>query len=118
MLSKKMEYGYLILKKMEKLNSNEMITGKKFLEELAVPKGVGLRILTELSSAGLIGSEKGMWGGFYKKEIRITMLDLFIALEKDLNYAQLKKEDKSFREIKLEIGTKLLEALKNIEIYN
>lgn len=119
MLTKKIEYGYIILKRLSKNNDKILLTGKEILIDSKVPYNMGLGILTQLVKNGLIESIKGKNGGFYLKEnTKITMLDLFLALEKEELKSSLNEEykDQSYKEITLRIGNILLRELKKIEI--
>lgn len=119
MLTKKIEYGYIILKRLSKNNDKKLLTGKEILIDSKVPYNMGLGILTQLVKNGLIESIKGKNGGFYLKEnTKITMLDLFLALEKEELKSSLNEEykDQSYKEITLRIGNILLRELKKIEI--
>lgn len=119
MLTKKIEYGYIILKRLSKNNDKKLLTGKEILIDSKVPYNMGLGILTQLVKNGLIESIKGKKGGFYLKEnTKITMLDLFLALEKEELKSSLNEEykDQSYKEITLRIGNVLLRELKKIEI--
>lgn len=119
MLTKKIEYGYIILKRLSKNNDKKLLTGKEILIDSKVPYNMGLGILTQLVKNGLIESIKGKNGGFYLKEnTKITMLDLFLALEKEELKSSLNEEykDQSYKEITLRIGNILLRELEKIEI--
>ncbi len=119
MLTKKIEYGYIILKRLSENNDKKLLTGKEILLDSKVPYNMGLGILTQLVKNGFIESIKGKNGGFYLKEnTKITMLDLFLALEKEELKSSLNEEykDQSYKEITLRIGNVLLRELKKIEI--
>lgn len=119
MLTKKIEYGYIILKRLSENNEQKLLSGKEILINSKVPYNMGLGLLTQLVKNGLIGSLKGKNGGFYLKEDnKITMLDLFLALEKEEFKSSLNEEykDQSYKEITLRIGNILLRELQKIEI--
>lgn len=121
MFSKKMEYGYIILKKLEKITNNELLSGKEILNNTKIPYNMGLGILTELSNAGLIISIKGKNGGFLLSKEKINLLDLFIALEsnqKNINTLQLNKSQNNEEYDKKiqKIGSILLNELAKTEI--
>ncbi len=121
MFSKKMEYGYIILKKLEKVTNRELLSGKEILENTKIPYNMGLGILTELSNAGLVVSLKGKNGGFILSKKRIYLLDLFVALEtnqKNMNI--LKSEtvqgDEEYTQKIQKIGTIILNELAKTQI--
>ncbi|MGL5277755.1 MAG: RrF2 family transcriptional regulator [Cetobacterium sp.] len=89
MFSKKMEYGHIILKKLADRSYNKMLSGKEILEDTKVPYNMGLGILSELSRAGLVNSVKGKNGGFILSKEKISLLDLFCALEANKNMSVL-----------------------------
>ena len=68
MLTKKVEYGYMILRKLYGSNETNLMSGKEILESIDVPYSMGLSILTQLSKNGLIESFKGKTGGFCLKK--------------------------------------------------
>lgn len=120
MFSKKMEYGYLILKKLELVKDGEVKLGKEVLKNTKIPYNMGLGILTELSNSGLIVSNKGKNGGFYKSKKKISFLDLFIALEanqKNMNiFVNQINENEEYNKKVRKIGAVLLEKLAKTEI--
>lgn len=121
MFSKKMEYGYIILKKLEKITNNELLSGKEILEDTKIPYNMGLGILTELSNAGLIISLKGKNGGFILSKEKIYLLDLFIALEtnqKNMNILKSNNNqgDEEYTQKIQKIGTIILNELAKTQI--
>ncbi|MGL5459966.1 MAG: Rrf2 family transcriptional regulator [Cetobacterium sp.] len=120
MFSKKMEYGYIILKKLELIKEGEFKLGKDVLKNTNIPYNMGLSILTELSNSGLIVSNKGKNGGFYKSKKQISFLDLFIALEanqKNINTLVGKtSENEEYCKKVQKIGKVLLEKLARVEV--
>lgn len=119
MFSKKMEYGYIILKKLAV--NGKIKLGKEILEDTKVPYNMGLSILTELSNAGLIISVKGKNGGFFLAKEKIFFLDLFIALEANQKNVTLllgneKNENKEYNKKIQIIGSVLLNELAKMEI--
>ncbi|MGL4510275.1 Rrf2 family transcriptional regulator [Cetobacterium sp.] len=120
MFSKKMEYGYIILKKLETTSREKTKLGKEILEDTKVPHSMGLSILTELSNAGLIISTKGKNGGFFLAKEKIYFLDLFVALEtnqknKSILQNKVKEDEEYDRKVK-RIGKILLDALGRVQI--
>lgn len=118
--SKKMEYGYIILKKLETTSREKIKLGKEILEDTKVPHSMGLSILTELSNAGLIISTKGKNGGFFLAKEKIYFLDLFVALEtnqknKSILQNKVKEDEEYDRKVK-RIGKILLDALGRVQI--
>lgn len=118
MLTKKVEYGYMILRKLYGSNETNLMLGKEILESIDVPYSMGLSILTQLSKNGLIESFKGKTGGFCLKKRKITMLELFLAMEKDLFDNAINKNfiDLNYRDITLKIGNFLLMELEKVNV--
>lgn len=118
MLTKKVEYGYVILRKLYGSNETNLMSGKEILESIDVPYNMGLSILTQLSKNGLIESFKGKTGGFCLKKSKITMLELFLAMEKDLFDSAINKNyiDSNYRDITLKIGNSLLMELEKVNV--
>lgn len=118
MLTKKVEYGYMILRKLYGSNETNLMSGKEILESIDVPYSMGLSILTQLSKNGLIESFKGKTGGFCLKKRKITMLELFLAMEKDLFDNAINKNfiDLNYRDITLKIGNFLLMELEKVNV--
>lgn len=110
MLTKKMEYGYVILKKLNESSQEKLMLGKEILESGEIPHRVGLSILTQLSKSGIVYSAKGKKGGFYLKKREVTMLELFLALEKTSLDEEIKRSyiDLNYQEITVRIGSCLL----------
>lgn len=119
MFSKKMEYGYIILKKLEEIENGEMKLGKEILKDTKIPYNMGLGILTELSNAGLIVSAKGRNGGFFLAK-KNNFLDLFIALEANskniVTLISNNNNSKEYNEKIQQIGKLVLNELARIEI--
>ena len=120
MFSKKMEYGYIILKKLETTDKEKIKLGKEILEDTKVPYSMGLSILTELSNAGLIISTKGKNVGFFLAKEKIFFLDLFIALEtnqknKSILQKKVKESGEYDKKVK-KIEKILLEGLARVQI--
>ncbi len=114
MFSKKLEYGYLILKFLKDTNELKLKSGKEIIESTKIPYNMGLSILTELSTGNLIKSIKGKNGGFYRENKDITLLDLFQVLEnkkiiKTFSNSEYEKEV-------LRIGVIVLEKMNEIII--
>lgn len=118
MLTKKVEYGYVILRKLYGSNETNLMSGREILESIDVPYNMGLSILTQLSKSGLIESFKGKTGGFYLKKKKITMLELFLAMEKDLFDSAINTNyvDLNYRDIILKIGNSLLMELQKVNV--
>lgn len=117
MLTKKIEYAYIILRKISTDSRGRLMSGKQILESTNIPYNMGLGILTELSNAGLISSLKGKNGGFYMKKNEITLLDLYFTLEYSHNILNRHQYiDHEFREIALELRSRLLKELKSFKI--
>lgn len=118
MLTKKVEYGYMILRKLYGSSETNLMSGKEVLEPINVPYNMGLSILTQLSKNGLIESFKGKTGGFYLKKNKITMLELFLAMEKDLFDSAINTNyiDLNYRDIILKIGNSLLKELQKVNV--
>lgn len=119
MLTKKVEYGYVILQKLKKLKKNELKSGKEILDKSEIPYNMGLGILTILVKNGLVISKKGKTGGFYlNSNIELNMLDLFLALEGNefKNSLDEKFIDVDYQKIVFKLGQELLVSLKNIKI--
>lgn len=118
MLTKKVEYGYMILRKLYGSSEINLMSGKEILESINVPYNMGLGILTQLSKNGLVESFKGKTGGFYLKKKKITMLELFLAMEKDLFDSAVNKNyiDLNYRDITLKIGSSLLVELEKTNV--
>lgn len=118
MLTKKVEYGHMILRKLYGSSEINLMSGKEILESINVPYNMGLGILTQLSKNGLVESFKGKTGGFYLKKKKITMLELFLAMEKDLFDSAVNKNyiDLNYRDITLKIGSSLLVELEKINV--
>ena len=118
MLTKKIEYGYIILKKLNESSQEKLMSGKEILESNEIPYRVGLSILTQLSKSGIVNSAKGKKGGFYLKKREVTMLELFLALERTSLDEEIKRSyiDLNYQEITVRIGSCLLKELKKIKI--
>lgn len=118
MLTKKVEYGYVILRKLYGSNETNLMSGREILESIDVPYNMGLSILTQLSKSGLIESFKGKTGGFYLKKKKITMLELFLAMEEDLFDSAINTNyvDLNYRDIILKIGNSLLMELQKVNV--
>lgn len=119
MLTKKVEYGYIILQKLKKLKKDELKSGKEILDKSEIPYNMGLGILTILVKKGLVISRKGKTGGFYLNlDTELNMLDLFLALEGDVfeNNLDEKFIDMDYQKIVFKLGQELLVNLKNIKI--
>lgn len=121
MFSKKMEYGYIILKKLKNTTDNKVLSGKEILENTQIPYNMGLSILTELSSAGLLISTKGKNGGFILHKETVYLLDLFIALEankKNISVSQLDRvqSNKEYHKKLQKIGAVILNELAKTQI--
>lgn len=116
MFSKKLEYGYVILKLLKTSNKNNMISGKDLITESKIPFNMGLGILTELSRGGLIKSIKGKNGGFYREpEKEITLFDLFQVLENQGNKNNFFFSEDFQREV-VHIGLMVMKEMANIKI--
>lgn len=118
MLSKRLEYGYILLKKLKTEKYNELKSGKDLLSDGEVPYNMGLNILTTLVKKGLVLSKKGKMGGFTIVNPEVTMLDLFIALESEEyeNISKSKYIDSSYENIMQDLGKILLKELGYIKI--
>lgn len=120
MLTKKIEYGYIILKKLKDTNETLLMSGKEILNNSNIPYSMGLSILTNLSQGKLIFSNKGKNGGFYlNQEKKITFLDLFVVLEYKLSQQIDKRNiyiDDDYELLTTKLGNIVLEEMKNIKI--
>lgn len=114
MFSKKLEYGYLIVKALKNTSEITLKSGKEIVEETKVPYNMGLTILTELSTGKLIKSVKGKNGGFYRDKREITLLDLFKVLENKKNIDEFKNNE--YKQKILKIGVYILEKMKEIKV--
>lgn len=116
MFSKKLEYGYVILKLLKNTNEINKISGKDIIQEGNIPPNMGLSILSELSRGGLIKSLKGKNGGFYREKSReITLFELFQVLE---NQGKQMKPffNEEFRNDVVYIGAMVMQEMANIKI--
>lgn len=118
MLSKKIKYGYFILKNLQETNEDNKKKGKEALKGIEVPYNLGLTILTELVNGNLIESEKGKKGGFYIRKKEISLLELYKALEykKILKLEDSKEEDSGYKDLTLRFNKALLNELEETKI--
>ncbi|MHA4990823.1 Rrf2 family transcriptional regulator [Cetobacterium somerae] len=117
MISKNIEYGYLILKK---LQVGKMLSSEEILKDIVVPKRLGLKILTKLSNSGLIKSKKGKFGGFIIQNKEITFLDLFLALEMNniILEPKINEElDSEYYKKIIEVGCTILVKLDELKVF-
>lgn len=119
MLSKKIKYGYFILKNLQETDENNKKKGKEALKGIEVPYNLGLTILTELVNGNLIESEKGKKGGFYIKRKEISLLELYKALEykKIIKLEMYNREkDLGYKDLILKFNKALLNELEETKI--
>lgn len=115
MFSKKLEYGYLIMKTLKNTNKFNMMSGRDVLSKIKVPANMGLGILSQLANGGVINSVKGKNGGFYREKKEITLFQLFYILE--ANKINIKDYlDTEYQKEILDIGLLVLEKMKTIKV--
>lgn len=116
MFSKKLEYGYIILKLLKNSSEFNKFSGKYIVEQGNIPTNMGLGILSELSRGGLIKSLKGKNGGFYREPERdITLFELFQVLENQGNNIKYFFNDEFKKDI-VYIGAIVMQEMTNIKI--
>lgn len=115
MFSKKLEYGYLIMKTLKNTNKYNMMSGRDILTKAKIPTNMGLGILSQLANGGVICSAKGKNGGFYRKSQDINLFHLFYILE--TNKINVKDYlDIEYQKEMLNIGLLVLEKMKTIKV--
>lgn len=72
------EADYAIRFIMYMFKREELVSGLEIVTECEVPEQMGLKILTKLTKAGLLGSIKGKNGGFFfpKEKLDISLFDI------------------------------------------
>lgn len=115
MFSKKLEYGYIIMKTLKNTNKFNMMSGKDILAKAKIPTNMGLGILSQLANGGIICSTKGKNGGFYRTSQELTLFHLFYILE--TNKITVKSYlDIEYQKEMLNIGLLVLEKMKAIKV--
>ncbi len=116
MFTKKMEYGYMIIKELRETTIDETRVGKDILKNIDVPYNMGLGILSELSKKKVIISNKGKNKGYYLKNKEMTLYELFNSLEKIDELKIDGYKDKTYREKILVMNEYFLKKLKSMKI--
>lgn len=115
MFSKKLEYGYLIMKTLKNTDKFNMMSGRDILSQAKIPTNMGLGILSQLANGGVICSAKGKNGGFYRKPQEINLFQLFYILE--ANKINIKNYlDEEYQKEMLNIGLLVLDKMKTIKV--
>lgn len=115
MFSKKLEYGYLIMKTLKNTSKTNMISGKDIIKKANIPLNMGLSILSELSNGGLIYSVKGKKGGFYRNSQEISLFQLFFILENNIIKLQKVSNSEYQNEI-MKIAIVVLNKMKEVKV--
>lgn len=81
--SRELDYALRILRALAK---NELLATKQICEVEYIPQPYTYKILKKLEKAGLVKGQRGTNGGYQlaKPNDKITMYDVYIAIEKDL----------------------------------
>jgi DNA-binding IscR family transcriptional regulator len=112
LFTKKLEYGYILLKAMKDCTRENPKMGKDIISELDIPQKMAKNILTILSNHELIATTRGEKRGYYINKKNITLYDLFLALEGEQKI-KIKYNDHEYENLIKDMGLIFFNILKN-----
>lgn len=115
MFSKKLEYGYIIMKTLKYTDKFNMMSGREIISRSQIPLNMGLSILSELANGNLIHSVKGKKGGFYRDNNEVTLYQLFFVLENE-NFNSKGYLDINYQKDIFSIALVVLKKMNEIKI--
>lgn len=111
LFTKKLEYGYILLKSMKDCTKENPKIGKEIIKDLDIPQKMARNILTILSNHEIIATIRGEKRGYYINKKNITLYDLFLALEGDQK-VKITYNDNDYENLVKEIGVIFFNVLR------